>query len=388
MTMANAVWFPNNVVMVHCELSTFCNAVCPNCPRYFTGTHVVRSGVTLSQVTIDQFKLWFEPKFISNVQEWKFCGTHGDPMMAKDVIKIIRYIFDINAGTRVVINTNGGIRNEQDWQELGEISSKYNLRIIFSVDGLEDTNHLYRRNVDWNKLVSNIKTYIGAGGKAIWEFLIFRHNEHQLIEATELSKQLGFLSFLPKRAIGFEHGDQLTDMPTFKPNGDFDYAILPPINPAHRMSKINLDSLVERGRENLTPFFRNNIDKLKNNFEEIVNNFNDNIISDNVTITCNSKKNNNSEIYVNVNGIVFPCCFIGNSIDAFDSQAHALQLKTRFREYGEDHFDLNKNPITKILNEDHLNLFAASGWDTPQCLEFCKKTCGNSHIIKRIYDIE
>jgi hypothetical protein len=131
-----------------------------------------------------------------------------------------------------------------------------------------------------------------------------------------------------------------------------------------------------------------NIYNIKSSFEEVIGNYTDSILSDNIEINCNSKKNTNSEIYVNVDGIVLPCCFIGNSIDAFDNQPHALQLKTRFREYGEDHFNLNKNSITTILNEDHLNLFAASGWDTPQCLEFCKKTCGNSHIIKRIYDIK
>jgi len=95
-----------------------------------------------------------------------------------------------------------------------------------------------------------------------------------------------------------------------------------------------------------------------------------------------------SEIYINVNGIVFPCCFIGTSIDAFDSQPNALQLKTRLREYGVDNFDLNKKSITKILNENHLNQFASNDWDTPKCLEFCKKTCGNSQIMKDIYDIE
>ena len=29
-----------------------------------------------------------------------------------------------------------------------------------------------------------------------------------------------------------------------------------------------------------------------------------------------------------------------------------------------------------------------NGWETDQYLEFCKKTCGNSTIINRIYDIK
>jgi hypothetical protein len=154
------------------------------------------------------------------------------------------------------------------------------------------------------------------------------------------------------------------------------------------MSAISIDTIIDRRRDNLTKYFKENIDTIKNEFEESVSNYKDTIVSDNIQINCNSKKNNNSEIYVNVNGIVLPCCFMGNSIDSFDAQPHALQLKNRFKEYGEDKFDLNKNSITKILNEDHLNQFAARDWDTPNCLEFCKKTCGNSHIIDRIYDIK
>jgi hypothetical protein len=382
------VWTPSNVSMVHCELSTFCNAACPSCPRFFTGTHVVRSGVTLAQVTIAQFKNWFEPEFIEKVQEWKFCGTHGDPMMAKDVVTIIRYIFGINPQTNITVNTNGGIRNEQDWQTLGEISSNHKLKIEFSVDGLKDTNHLYRRNVDWTKLMLNVQSYINSGGYACWEFLTFRHNEHQIDEAKALSKQLGFAEFLQKRAVGFEHNGNLTDMPVFKADGEYDYSILPPLNPEYRISKISLEKIIDRRRDNLTNYYKENINKGNDTFEAIVSNFEDTIKSDNVTINCNSKKDKNSEIYINVNGIVFPCCFIGTSIDAFDSQPHALQLKTRLREYGVDNFDLNKKSITKILKENHLNQFASNDWETTKCLEFCKKTCGNSHIINGIYDIE
>lgn len=378
------IWSPNNVSMVHCELSTFCNAACPNCPRFFQGTHVVRSGVVLSQVTINQFEKWFEPEFIKNVRLWKFCGTHGDPMMAKDVIKIINHIFSINSTANIVVNTNGGIRNETDWRALGEISANHSLQITFSIDGLEDTNHIYRRNVEWSKLILNITNYIAAGGHALWEFLIFKHNEHQIEQARELSKKLGFINFVEKRAIGFEHNGNLTDMPVFKQTGEYDYSILPPDNPDYRWSK--LDKIVYRSRDNLTNFYKDNIDKLEDEFENIVSNFKDTVVSDNVVIKCNSKKKENSEIYINVNGIVFPCCFIGNSIDAFDNQSHALQLKTRLRKYGIDNFDLNKNSITTILKANHLNLFAASGWETDHCLEFCKTTCGNSTIINRIYD--
>jgi hypothetical protein len=176
-------------------------------------------------------------------------------------------------------------------------------------------------------------------------------------------------------------------MPVFNQDGEYDYSILPPSTPEYRISKINLDKMVIGRRQNLTSYYKNNSNKIKDEFEETLSNFEDNIISNDVTITCNSKKEQNSEIYVNVSGIVYPCCFMGTSMDTSgDNQPEGLQLKKRFREYGLDKFDLNNNSITKILNENHLNLFAANTWETPKCLEYCKKMCGNSTPAKRIYD--
>ena len=51
--------------------------------------------------------------------------------------------------------------------------------IIFGIDGLEDTNHIYRKNVKWKKLEENIKIYIKYGGTASWQFIVFEHNKHQ-----------------------------------------------------------------------------------------------------------------------------------------------------------------------------------------------------------------
>ena len=68
-----------------------------------------------------------------------------------------------------------------------------NVIMSFSIDGLEDTNHLYRQDVEWDKIMERAKKFIGAGGRAEWKFIIFRHNQHQVEEARSLSKELGSL---------------------------------------------------------------------------------------------------------------------------------------------------------------------------------------------------
>ena len=65
----------------------------------------------------------------------------------------------------------------------------------FSIDGLADTNKLYRIGINHDRVMANAKAFIEAGGKARWKFIVFRHNEHQVEEARELAKDMGFWQF-------------------------------------------------------------------------------------------------------------------------------------------------------------------------------------------------
>ena len=92
--------------------------------------------------------------------------------------------------------------------------------INFAFDGLEDTNHLYRRRVNWSTAIKNATAYIDSGGTARWTYLTFKHNEHQIEEARSLAKKMNFLSFEIKRALGFSYAD---DFPVYSRTGKFEY---------------------------------------------------------------------------------------------------------------------------------------------------------------------
>ena len=70
--------------------------------------------------------------------------------------------------------------------------------MVFSIDGLEDTNHVYRVNVNWNQLIKNAQAYIATGATAHWDMLIYQHNEHQVEQCRQLAKDLGFKWFRAK----------------------------------------------------------------------------------------------------------------------------------------------------------------------------------------------
>ena len=70
--------------------------------------------------------------------------------------------------------------------------------INFAIDGLKDTNHIYRVKTDFDRIIDNAEAFIKAGGNAHWIMIIFDHNQHQIDEANELSKKVGFRSFQTK----------------------------------------------------------------------------------------------------------------------------------------------------------------------------------------------
>ena len=56
------------------------------------------------------------------------------------------------------MNTNGGAKNEAWWKELAPNRGRMGA-VIFSVDGLRDTNPTYRQNVVWDNVERNMKAF-------------------------------------------------------------------------------------------------------------------------------------------------------------------------------------------------------------------------------------
>ena len=54
---------------------------------------------------------------------------------------------------------------------------------------------MYRQGTDYNRIIQNAKTFIDAGGDAIWQFILFEHNKNDMIECYKLSQQMKFIDF-------------------------------------------------------------------------------------------------------------------------------------------------------------------------------------------------
>jgi hypothetical protein len=305
----------------------------------------------------------------------------------------------------VRIHTNGGMRKPDWWEKMGKLFSNFSNRknnlweITFSIDGLEDTNHVYRRNVVWKSLMENVSAYINAGGSASWDYLIFKHNEHQLAEAKEFAEKMKFRTFVPKKALGVDDGISLTKMPVLDKNGNLEYVIEAPENPKNR----NLEKPEGTLPIRFYPFNLNDYRKIKgtsilkekyrqqveNVYEERILN-EDNSKFNNCEIKCKSKTlSGGKEIFVDNFGRVMPCCYIGTHLNGLYNDFRSMQLHKHMNDYGWDNFSLDKHSLEEILNNHHLDRVFADSWKIPKVedgrLSYCADTCGKISSIDKIF---
>lgn len=175
---------------VHLEISTLCNAACPLCPRNFKG-YPYNNGYPELNLTLENARIIFKPDFLKQLIRIRINGNYGDIVMNPEAVDIVRYFREHNKNLVINISTNGSARNQTFWQDLAAARAE----VLFCLDGLEDTHHLYRQNTSWQTIIKNAKTFIDAGGIAVWKFIKFDHNAHQIDSCRQLSKELGFRDF-------------------------------------------------------------------------------------------------------------------------------------------------------------------------------------------------
>jgi MoaA/NifB/PqqE/SkfB family radical SAM enzyme len=341
------------VERIHLELSSACNAACQVCPRNADGGYTI-PWLVQRTMTLADYKKIFTVETTKHLKSILMCGNYGDPIYCKDLPAILEYMMEINPSTRISIHTNGGMRSPEWWSDLAK--SHTNLFVTFSIDGLEDTNHIYRRNVNWKRLMENVNSFIAAGGHAIWEFLIFKHNQHQIDTVKDIAEQMKFKTVRFKRPFGFEAIDNnYTHMRVLKENGELDYFIYPADDEVYK-NKNFTDTEVDRYNEN-TSFPP---DVYTAAFNNTVEHYNDIIAKesklyeymDGSEISCMTK--NSKEIYIDSAGNVHPCCFLGigsqNVSLAIDIMQYHMWIKDRM-----DTGELNAtlHPLNEILDKNY-----------------------------------
>ena len=181
--------------VLHLESTDVCQLACPACARE---TDLEFNKAQKNHLTVDQIQQHFSIDQVAKLNKMFMCGDYGDPAAGRHTLEIYRWFRSINPDIVLGMNTNGALQNVDWWQELAVIMNQPQDYVVFSIDGLEDTNHIYRVGCNWSKLMTNAQAFIHAGGSAHWDMLVYRHNQHQVDAAEQLARDMGFTWFRAK----------------------------------------------------------------------------------------------------------------------------------------------------------------------------------------------
>lgn len=342
----------DDIYQIEFEISSHCNARCPQCPREFIRKNPFWQPKSLD---LNFFKNRLGAKLFQRIKKVMFCGTYGDPSMSKDALEICKFIRLSNPDLQIDFHTNGGVRDPEWWAELAKIIGN-NGKVVWGFDGLQDTNHLYRIGVDWNKAWNNALSFINEGGIAEWQYIIFKHNQHQVEEARQISVDNGFQSFIERPSSRFIYDLYMSgELRTYI--ADDNRYIDPPTDKRYRHPF--LDSIVVDRIE------KNNLSKVFDIFDSIEK------------IECESKIH--KKLYITVDGYLMPCEHLVPNVYYEKVSFPSSENFPKFNEkYPLSYIDLKIKSLDEALSSDWFKGLENT-WNEKTCsgrINTCVRVCG------------
>lgn len=334
----------NELEDIHLEITSNCQASCPMCIRNYHGG-IENPLLKLSGWSIHDFKKIMTDEVLNQIKGFYFCGNFGDPIINDSLIEMIQYAVSINPDLNIRIHTNGSARNAKWWMHLAHALPRIH-KVIFAIDGLEDTHSLYRIGTSYKKIIENAKAFIQAGGTAEWCFIKFKHNEHQIYEAKDRAEKLGFYLFTEKNTSRFFAKPEFD---VYDKHGNVIYALEQPTNAI-------TSYIPEHYAKNYADIFKN------------------------AEIDCYVKKT--KECYIDAQRNVFPCCFLASAPYVYSPDN---DITKNFRaDVLEQYKDLRKTlGDTNSLNYSLKDIINSQEWQTAwkdywgeSKLLTCARTCG------------
>jgi MoaA/NifB/PqqE/SkfB family radical SAM enzyme len=349
------------------EITSYCNASCPQCPRNNNG-HGINPYLPLDHLSRGVIDQAFSAELCAALKQVFFCGSYGDPIMHPDFLNILRDFRQKNPTLWLYIHTNGGVHEPEYWREIAKIMNGYG-QIDFGIDGLDDTLHLYRKNVKYHKVIDNATAFINAGGRAQWNFIVFKHNQHQVQQVQQLGKELGFFNVLIRKTGRFMNHATLEEMTSWPVTGtDFELEI--PTDDQYR---------------NQSMMF---LPKLKQQYADIKEYF------DTTPISCDALLGH--KVAITAQGLVLPCNFFNHNLydarfynnaqpgaNALASVGGSNQVRTFLESYGLDNLNINYHSLQEIFNNAFWQDLVKS-WSNSNRLFECAMTCGSK--LTKVWD--
>ena len=298
------------MVSFHIEPTSRCTLECPLCDRtWFYETFKKRN---LHEINIEHLV-----EFVGVNAKINMCGNNGDPIYHSRFLDLCTRLKDNNC--KVSITTNGSSKTKSWWKKLNSILDENDI-LQFSIDGLEDTNHLYRKNAKWNSIMTGIGVFAQRKCKLHWKYIVFKHNQDQIKDAKELSSKLKFDYFK------LEHSDRWLGKKALMPDREF-------VDTYYQQQK----------RVLIDPNFKTKMEP--------------------VCLVDNKPSN---ALYIDAEGDFYPCCWMGT---------YRYKYKSLFSPK-ENKFNIGTNNLDDILKHNQVKEFFESTKQFTSAHNCCKIQCG------------
>jgi len=348
----------SDITSVHMEHTSKCNLLCPQCARVVNGK--VNPDLPLTELTLKDYQHIFTEDFAPQIKNVYWCGSYGDSIASSTWVECA-YWLRYSGVQSMQLFTNGSARKPDWWRGLSNIFNREHDFVHFSIDGLEDTNHLYRVNSDWKIIMKNVKAFIEAGGNARWDYLIFDHNKHQIEEAYNLAKDLGFRQIVFKNTSRFIANNEFLNSMSRDTE-----------NVYNKKTQESIHTISDKENENVSKF--DAIIEKYGNWESYV---------DATTISCKSQEL--KSIYIDFTARMWPCCWTGAPMYfTGDNNIQANQLQKLLGNYETNFNSLRHHTIQEVLEHSWLSQQLEQSWqnkmqDNNAKLHTCGRTCGSDY---------
>lgn len=189
------------------EPSAHCNLRCPQCP---VGLQTLLRPQ--GNMSYDDFR-----RIIDEIGDYTWLLLlffQGESFINPDIVRMIDYAYEKKIFT--TISTNGTRLASPKFAE--ELAASNLGRLILSIDGAsEETYTIYRQAGHFDRVIRGVRQFMEARKKlgkswpqADLQFIVMRHNEHEMQEIKALGKSLGVdrVIFKSPQIYDFENAEQ------------------------------------------------------------------------------------------------------------------------------------------------------------------------------------
>jgi MoaA/NifB/PqqE/SkfB family radical SAM enzyme len=239
--------------------------------------------------------------------------------------------------------------------------------INFSVDGYDDaSNNLYRINSNFERIIEGIRAVrlINKDIFLVWATIIFKFNQDHLVNIVNRACSLGMdaVQWTRSTKFGSVYGGYGESSDPLEPRPEF-------ISKTHRY---------EREVVNISGRQQNNTDYLEHNKKKYFE-IKEQYKNQSITPLCEI---GNRGIYVNAEGVVFPCSWVSFPYHSLTHGNKTIQWKDSFFAEHRERMSLHNRTFEEIISDPLWNKCSQGFTDTEKTWVECGQKCSSSIVTE------